>query len=264
MSDAFTAALRLCKPEDGGDEGTWAPILNNQTIDMIDEAVGGYVAVSVASGDVTLSANNGTTDQARNAVIKFTGSPGTNRTVTAPVVEKTYWLINGVGDSSSILFKAAGGSTVTIPAGCIAKVYTDGTTTAVILFLYGEGSFTPTPAFAGGNTAMTTSVAYGKWTRIGDRVFIDLQVLHTAKGSSTGAYSIGGFPFTSRNTANARFTFGVYPDALTGVAGGIVALMAHNATAVALYQTATGTTAALDDTKITDTSRFVLTGSYGV
>ncbi len=106
---------------------------------MIDEAVGGYIAISVASGNVTLSTNNGTADQARNAVIKFTGSPGTDRTVTAPDVEKTYWLVNGVGDSSNILFKASGGSTVTIPAGSSAKVYTDGATLAVIVAMFKTG-----------------------------------------------------------------------------------------------------------------------------
>ena len=204
LADTFTSALRLCKPEVGADEDTWGGVLNAQTIDLIDEAVGGYSSISVASGNVTLTANNGATDQSRCAVIKLTGSPGTTRTVTAPDVKKTYWVINAVGDSSSVTFTAGAGTTVSIPAGCTAKIYTDGATNAVRLFLYGEGTWTPVLTCATpGNLAVTYNFQTGKWSRIGNRVSLDILMTTTSFTWSTasGNVSITGLPFTPVSNA---------------------------------------------------------------
>ena len=122
MADTYTTSNRIAKPEIGADEDTWGTVINSQALDMIDDAIAGYSAISVASGNVTLTSNNGSSDQARLPVLKFTGSPGTDRTVTASDVKKNYWIINGVGDTSNILFKATGGSTVTVAAGYTAKI----------------------------------------------------------------------------------------------------------------------------------------------
>ncbi len=157
ISDTYTTSNRFTKPEVGANDGTWGVLLNAGALDMVDEAISGYSAISVASGDVTLSANNGATDQSRKPVLKFTGSPGTDRTVTAPVGPHTYWLINGVGDASNILFKATGGSTVTIPAGFSAMVYTDGAAGAVIVFIAPTGGGLSLLATEGTVTAATTT-----------------------------------------------------------------------------------------------------------
>ena len=203
MVDSFTSALRLCKPEVGADEDTWGAVLNAQTIDMIDEAVGGSASISVASGNVTLSANNGATDQARCAVIKLTGSPGTTRTVTAPDVKKTYWVVNAVGDTSSVTFAAGAGTAVSIPAGCTAKIYTDGATNAARLFLYGEGTWTPVLTCATpGDLAVTYSLQVGKWSRIGNRISVDIQLTTSAFSWATasGTVSVTGLPFVPLST----------------------------------------------------------------
>jgi hypothetical protein len=130
MADTHTPSLRLRLLEVGANEDTWGDELNANVISMIEEAVAGIVSVSVTAGNVTLSTANGTTDQARNALIKFTGTPGATRTVTLPDVEKLTWVINAVGDSSSITCTAGAGTSVSIPAGSCALVYTDGATNA--------------------------------------------------------------------------------------------------------------------------------------
>lgn len=48
------------------------------------------------------------------------------------------------------------------------------------------GTFTPTLTFGGNAVGMTFSKQYGRFTRIGDLVFINLTLALTAKGSSTG------------------------------------------------------------------------------
>src|SRR5689334_14373452 len=94
MADAFTTRKRFEKPEVGANEDTWGTELNDNCIAMIDEAIGGLVSVSLTAGNVTLSTNNGTADEARNPVILLTGTPGTTRTVTFPDVEDNHWIVN--------------------------------------------------------------------------------------------------------------------------------------------------------------------------
>ena len=118
--------LGLIKQTDGENEGTWGDKLNESLIDLLDDAIGGYVEVSVASGNVTLAFADGTADNnGRHAVIKFTGSPGTTRTVTFPNKQKTYYINNG-SDGSVICTAGSGGATVTVLAGNKDIIYVDG------------------------------------------------------------------------------------------------------------------------------------------
>ena len=118
--------LGFVKQTDGENTGTWGDVLNENLIDLLDDAIGGYVEVSVASGNVTLAFDDGTADNnGRHATIKFTGSPGTTRTVTFPDAQVNYFIING-SDSSVICTSGSGAATVTIPTGMKNIIYVDG------------------------------------------------------------------------------------------------------------------------------------------
>ena len=54
MANAYTQ-LGFVKQADGENIGSWGDVLNEQLIDLLDDAIGGYVEVSVASGNVTLA-----------------------------------------------------------------------------------------------------------------------------------------------------------------------------------------------------------------
>ena len=54
---------------------------NFHVIDLLDEAVAAYVTVSVSSANVTLSANDGTTDQSRSPFIELQGEVTSNLNV---------------------------------------------------------------------------------------------------------------------------------------------------------------------------------------
>jgi hypothetical protein len=118
--------LGFVKQTDGENTGTWGDVLNENLIDLLDDVIGGYVEVSVASGNVTLAFADGTADNnGRHAVIKFTGSPGTTRTVTFPDKQINYFIVNG-SDSSVICTSGTGATTVTIPTGMKDVIYIDG------------------------------------------------------------------------------------------------------------------------------------------
>ena len=126
--------LGFIKQTDGENEGSWGDALNENLIDLLDDAIGGYVEVSVASGNVTLAFADGTADNnGRHAVIKFTGSPGTTRTVTFPDKQINYFIING-SDSSVICTSGSGAATVTIPTGMKDIIYIDGSDEVLSMF----------------------------------------------------------------------------------------------------------------------------------
>jgi hypothetical protein len=126
--------LGFVKQTDGENTGTWGDVLNENLIDLLDDAIGGYVEVSVASGNVTLAFADGTADNnGRHSTIKFTGSPGTTRTVTFPDKQINYFIING-SDSSVICTSGDGTATVTIPTGMKDVIYIDGSDEVLSMF----------------------------------------------------------------------------------------------------------------------------------
>lgn len=131
MADAHTTRLRLRKPEVGANEDTWGDDLNDATIAMADEAIAGVASVSLTAGNVTLSTNDGAADEARNALIVLTGTPGATRTVTFPDVEKLTWVYNN-SDSAATL-TAGAGTSVLVQSGEKVLVYSDGATNMVAL-----------------------------------------------------------------------------------------------------------------------------------
>ena len=138
--------LGFVKQTDGENTGTWGDVLNENLIDLLDDSIGGYVEVSVASGNVTLAFADGTADNnGRHSVIKFTGSPGTTRTVTFPDVQVYYFIVNG-SDSSVICTSGSGAATVTIPTGMKDVIYIDGSDEILSMFgtpnLSSSGNFT--------------------------------------------------------------------------------------------------------------------------
>tara|TARA_R100001086_G_scaffold7443_1_gene4367 strand:- start:991 stop:1962 length:972 start_codon:yes stop_codon:yes gene_type:complete len=128
MPSSYTTRLRLEKQADGENANTWGDRLNQQVIDMVDEAVGGVLGVAITTSVTTLSTNNGATDQARNAVVRVSGNPGvTSCTIEIPNNEKVYTFTNQTTGVTTLTVKRAGGGTgVNIPLNGSKIVYCDG------------------------------------------------------------------------------------------------------------------------------------------
>ena len=96
----------------GENAGTWGSTTNTN-IQILEEAVRGYVAVS-ANSDQTLSLTDGSTgDSIRNAVIALTGTLSANRTITVPAVEKWWIIDNQTAGAYTLTIKASGQTGVT-------------------------------------------------------------------------------------------------------------------------------------------------------
>ena len=130
MASTFTGSLGLEKQGDGENANTWGLRLNQSVIDLVDEAVAGYVAVALTSGvETTITVSDGASSTGRNASLEFTGDVAANVTVTLPAQTKTYSVINSVTNGGNVLIRntgAAASTIVTVKASETALLATNG------------------------------------------------------------------------------------------------------------------------------------------
>lgn len=122
MASSYTTSLALEKQETGSNDNSWGTQLN-ATLDLVDMAVAGYLAVDCAgSSDVTLTAA-----QQRRAVLKFTGALTGNINVIVSAVSKLWLIHNGTSGSYTLTVKTSAGTGIEIPQGQKTVLYCDGT-----------------------------------------------------------------------------------------------------------------------------------------
>jgi len=125
----YTTSLRLGEPVPGNPavRNVWGGILNAD-MTLIEAAITGLSSVALTGLTQSLTTANGAADQARNQIIKFTGTPGGTCTVTVPSVPKLGLFANATSDSSSVVLTTGAGTTITLPAdGFWYWTYCDGT-----------------------------------------------------------------------------------------------------------------------------------------
>lgn len=103
----FTSRIRLEKQANGENSGTWGTVLNQNVIDLVDEAIAGYTIVSCSATAVELTTNNGSSDQARSAVLELQGTLTSSVDITIPSVSKIYYVKNNTSGSYPITLKTA-------------------------------------------------------------------------------------------------------------------------------------------------------------
>lgn len=123
----YSNNLRLALQETGENDGTWGDVANNGVFELLEDAIAGLAEVSLSSGSVTLSSNDGSSDQARCMIIKLTGSLGSSRTLTIPAVSKVYLMWNATTGGQTITVTTGSGVTYDLPDDSAVWIYTDGT-----------------------------------------------------------------------------------------------------------------------------------------
>jgi hypothetical protein len=129
MASSFSTDLKLELMVTGENSGTWGD-KTNTNLNLLQQAIAGYQAISLTSVNTTLAMTDATISDARNAVIKFTGTLGANSTVfVATGIEKTYIIENGTTGAYTLAFNQVGGSSVIWSATDkgTKQIYLDGT-----------------------------------------------------------------------------------------------------------------------------------------
>ena len=131
MASTYSTDLAIELMTTGENSGTWGTKTNTNW-QLIEQAVAGYQAVSIAGGAQTtaLTMTNATLSNARNAVISLTGTITGNQIVTIPDgVQKTYIIFNNTSGAFTVLFKNVSGTGYTWSATDKGTrvLYSDGT-----------------------------------------------------------------------------------------------------------------------------------------
>jgi hypothetical protein len=123
----FSTALKLELPGDGQQSGTWGQTTNKNFGTLVEQAITGVRSISMINADYTLTTLNGTSDEARNAVIIATGTNSSIWKIICPLVNKLYVISNRTTGGFSITIGGVTGTSVSISNGVTAQVYCDGT-----------------------------------------------------------------------------------------------------------------------------------------
>lgn len=115
MASSYSSLLRLELIGTGDQSGTWGETTNTNIGTLLEKAISGTATINVASGNVTLSTEDGADDEARCMLLKVTGSPGVSRNIVAPKSSKMYIVLNG--SDAAVVVKGSDTTGVTISAG---------------------------------------------------------------------------------------------------------------------------------------------------
>jgi hypothetical protein len=105
----------------GENLNTWGDTKLNDVIKRLEEAIAGAVSIAVEA-NVTLTSTDYVQNQARYAMLIFTGTGGFN--ITCPATAKMYLVKNTC--AAAVTFTHGSGTTVSVGAGAIKWVATDG------------------------------------------------------------------------------------------------------------------------------------------
>jgi len=128
MASTYSPSLRIQLIETGTENEAWGQPLDNNLGTIIEQAITGVNSISLTNlTSLTLSTANAAVDQARNAVLVFTGALSANCNVIAPSVKKVYVVSNQTTGGYNINVTVGSGANVAVANGTNQLVYCNGT-----------------------------------------------------------------------------------------------------------------------------------------
>lgn len=125
MPSTYSESLRLELIANGEQTNSWGTTTNNNLGTLLEEAIAGVKSITV-TGNYSLTTANATSDDARNAVLSFTGVITATTTITVPSKKKLYVIRNATTGGYDLLIKTAAGTGTTVPFGATLAVFCDG------------------------------------------------------------------------------------------------------------------------------------------
>jgi hypothetical protein len=225
MASTYTTDLAIQLMATGENAGTWGAITNTNLV-VVQQAIAGYQGVSIAGGAQTtaLVLTQNALSNARNIVIKLTGTITGNQIVTVPNgIEKTWIISNATTGAFTVQFKYAStgtGQTWSTTDKGIKILYADGSdiqvtdlstlsgqivsaqitdyaintaelaTNAVTAIKITQSTITQAKLAAnsvGSNQLISTGITAGSYSKINITVDADGRITSIASGSSSGA-----------------------------------------------------------------------------
>jgi len=211
MTTTYSPSLKLALIGTGDQSGTWGQTTNTNLGTLLEQAITGVTAISLQGiNSYTLTNYNGTSDDARNAVLIFTGTPSSAPTITAPAQNKLYAIVNNT--TQPLTMVASGGAvSLVIPALSTGQCYCDASNVSGS----GIGFYSAQTAAAGNWNVSGNLVVVGTSTHTGSTIMSTL----TASSISSTAIS---------STSVTATTFTGAGTGLTGTAASLTAGVAQS------------------------------------
>lgn len=240
------------------------------TFDIIirqPESTGNYLVWSCSVESLSAQTSGGFVAAA--PVLEAADAYTTPVNCITPVIARGTGYVNLVANDNSIAQVSSSGLTIqgsyTLTAGGTI------TSTSGINFgqdtlnYYDEGTFTPVLRFGGASVGITYTQQAGFYIRTGSSVWFKIIIVLSAKGSSTGASSISGLPFTAANdNVSGLNGYCPYLSSVTFTANPF-AYISDNTAVVNLSRLVSGSlNTNLTDAEFVDTSRALIVGTYDV
>ena len=206
MTTTYSPSLKLALIGTGDQSGTWGQTTNTNLGTLLEQAITGVTAINLNSiSAYTLTNFNGTSDDARNAVLIFSGTPSAAPTITAPAQNKLYVVVNNT--TLPLTMVASGGATsLVIPALSTGQCYCDASN------LSGNGiGFYSAQTTAAGNWNVGGNLVVG-----GTASFTGSAIMSTLTATSISATAIS-------STSVTATTFTGAGTGLTGTAASLTA-----------------------------------------
>ena len=130
--------LRLKEIATGDESGSWGTSTNTN-LELIGEAFSfGTEAITTNADTHTTTIADGSTDPGRSLYLKYTGTLDSACTITIGpnTVSKLWFIENATTGSQNIIISQGSGANVTIPAGHVKAVYSDGAGSGAAMVLF--------------------------------------------------------------------------------------------------------------------------------
>ena len=125
MPSTYTNNSGIEKPGSGEQAGTWGSTTNNN-FDIIDRALNGVGAITLAGTSHTLTTTDGTLSDGQYKVLVISGTPsGTNTITISPNDQDKIYLAKN-NTAQSVVFTQGSGGNVTVASGTAKIIYADG------------------------------------------------------------------------------------------------------------------------------------------
>lgn len=219
MASTFSTNLKLELIGNGDQPGTWGTTTNTNLGTLLEQAITGVQSITLSTVNYVLSNLNGVSDEARNAVLVITGTPGAARSILVPPGQtKLYVVVNNTTGGFDVNVQTWSGSGTTgtgasaaVPPGASIYLYCTGSNCYSIA---PYTSITATPVVFQGyasGTTMTVTTAPSSPIKVGQTVY-NPGILYTTSGFpdnttitafGTGTGGVGTYTISNASTVGA-------------------------------------------------------------
>ena len=165
MPSTYSPNLRIELIANGEQSGTWGTTTNTNLGTLIEDAIAGYVSVSITSANQALTASNGAADQSRNMIVNLTTTTTADFNVYIPPAEKFYVIRNATAYNATIYCSTVLGNTtaaglgVTVLANSTTIIFSDATNVRVAIDSFSASSLVAANLTVNGNTTLGNASA---------------------------------------------------------------------------------------------------------